>query len=199
VFCEKAKYLYIGRDGRDVVWSMYHHHATANDAWYDALNNTPGRVGPPIELPPVSITTYYHDWLDRNGYPWWPFWENIRSWWELRSLPNVHFVHFANLKADMPGEIRRIAGFLDIPIDESKWQYILRHCSFDYMKANATQTVPLGGIFWDGGAETFINKGINGRWRDALAPEEIAKYEKLANQELDPACAHWLATGEMIQ
>ncbi len=49
VFSEQAKYVYIGRDGRDVAWSMYNHHANANAAWYDALNNTPGRVGPPIE------------------------------------------------------------------------------------------------------------------------------------------------------
>jgi len=48
VFSPQAKYLYIGRDGRDVLWSMYHHHATANDAWYEALNDTPGRVGPPM-------------------------------------------------------------------------------------------------------------------------------------------------------
>jgi aryl sulfotransferase len=28
-FCPKAKCLSIGRDGRDVVWSMYNHHANA--------------------------------------------------------------------------------------------------------------------------------------------------------------------------
>ena len=49
----RRKYLYIGRDGRDVVWSMYNHHANANDIWYEALNDTPGRVGPPIEPPPA--------------------------------------------------------------------------------------------------------------------------------------------------
>ena len=113
VFSPEAKYLYIGRDGRDVVWSMYNHHVNANQAWYDALNETPGRVGPPIERPPASIRRYYHDWLDRDGHP---FWENIRSWWEIRHLPNVLLLHFSELKADMPGEIRRIADFLSIQI-----------------------------------------------------------------------------------
>ena len=56
VFSDKAKYTDIGRDGRDVVWSMYNHHSTANASWYNALNNTPGLVGPPIEKPPSSIT-----------------------------------------------------------------------------------------------------------------------------------------------
>jgi aryl sulfotransferase len=36
VFSPTAKYVYIGRDGRDVVWSLYNHHANANQKWYDA-------------------------------------------------------------------------------------------------------------------------------------------------------------------
>ena len=197
VFSPKGKYIYIGRDGRDVVWSMYNHHSTANEKWYDALNNTPGRVGPPIEKPPEDVRQYYHDWLDRDGHPWWPFWENIRSWWAIRELPNVLMVHFANLKQDMPGEIRRIAAFLEIPIDESKWEEILEHCSFDYMKRNATKSVPLGGVFWDGGAKQFIHKGVNGRWRDVLTDEESARYERMAEERLEPDCVRWLNTGEL--
>ena len=197
VFSERAKYIYIGRDGRDVLWSMYNHHSNANDTWYEALNDAPGRVGPPIEKPPSSITQYYHDWLDGNGYPWWPFWESVRSWWAIRNLPNVYFVHFSNLKKDMPGEIRRIAEFLGIPVNEAKWDSILLHCGFDYMKNNGTKSVPLGGAFWDGGAQTFIHKGINGQWCDILQKDEALKYERLATEELGEKCAYWLATGQM--
>jgi aryl sulfotransferase len=197
VFSPKAKYIYIGRDGRDVVWSMYNHHSSANATWYAALNDTPGRVGPPIEPPPASITQYYHEWLDKNGYPWWPFWENIQSWWDIRALPNVLLLHFANLKRDLPGEIRRVAEFIGTPIDESRWEVIVTHCSFDYMKTHATRSVPLAGAFWDGGAQAFIHKGTNGRWREVLSPDEIAKYERVAGEALDPDCARWLATGEM--
>ncbi len=70
VFSEQAKYVYIGRDGRDVAWSMYNHHANANQGWYDALNNTPGRVGPPIEEPPDTVTPFYHEWFERDGPLW---------------------------------------------------------------------------------------------------------------------------------
>ncbi len=196
VFSPKAKYLYIGRDGRDVVWSLYNHHVTANALWYEALNDTPGRVGPPIGPPPDSILQYLDDWLERDGHPFWPFWENLRSWWEIRHLPNVMMLHFGRLKADMPSEIRRIAAFLDIAIDEATWPAILKHCSFDYMKANATASVPLGGAFWEGGARTFIHKGVNGRWRDMLSPAQSAAYEARALAELGEDCARWLATGE---
>ncbi len=194
-FSPQAKYLYIARDGRDVVWSMYNHHAHANQAWYDALNNTPGRVGPPIGPAPDDIRAYWDDWMKRDGHPFWSFWENVRSWWQIRDLPNVKLVHFTNLKRDMPGEIRRIAAFLEIPINETDWDAIVEHCSFAWMKKNAARCVALGGALWDGGAQVFINKGVNRRWADTLTPDESAEYEQRAEAELGAACAIWLATG----
>ena len=68
--------------------------------------------------------------------------------------------------------------------------------SFEYMKDNATSSVPLGGAFWDGGAKTFVHKGTNGRWHDLLGEEDVANYELRARQELGEDCARWLATGE---
>ena len=118
VFSPKARYVYVGRDGRDVVWSLYNHHVNANAVWYAALNDTPGRVGPPIEPPPQDIGQYWREWMDRDGFPFWPFWENVRSWWAIRELPNVLFVHFESLKRDMATEMRRVAAFLNIAIDE---------------------------------------------------------------------------------
>ena len=196
VFSPKAKYIYIGRDGRDAVWSMYNHHANANDDWYGALNNTPGRVGPPIERPPSSIHEYYRQWMAKDGHPFWPFWENIRSWWQIRDLPNVKLIHFNDMKSDLTGSIREIGDFLGIAPDESAFQKIVEHSSFDYMKAHAEMAAPLGGSLWKGGAKTFINKGTNGRWRETLSADEVKAYEAKALAELGPECAKWLKEGK---
>ena len=197
VFSHKAKYLYVARDGRDIVWSMYNHFVNANELFYQAINDTPGRVGPPLGRPPADIREYWREWLGKDGFPIWSFWENIRSWWEFRELENVHFLHFNNLKSDLPEEMRQIAKFLDMSIDETRWNDILEHCSFDWMKKNASKSAPMGGVFWDGGAEVFINKGVNGRWAETLTAEDSAEYEARALKELGPECAHWLATGKL--
>jgi aryl sulfotransferase len=105
-------------------------------------------------------------------------------------------LHFSMLKKDMPGEIRRMAAFLGIEIDETNWNIILEHCSFDYMKAHADMSVPYRGYIFEGGAESFMNRGISGRWRDVLTPKDIERYENEAERNLGMACAHWLATGE---
>lgn len=193
----QAKYIYIGRDGRDVLWSLHNHHMMANDAWYAALNDTPGLVGPPIGKPDPDIVAYFRTWLERDGFPFWSLWENVRSWWAIRDLPNILFVHFADLKQDMEGEMRRIADFLEIRPTGEAWPKILHHCTFDYMKNNANQVAPLGGAMWDGGGQSFINKGANGRWRDVLSAEDQAAYEARALAELGADCANWLKNGRL--
>ncbi len=192
-FSPKAKYIYVARDGRDVVWSMYNHHKNANDFWYHALNDTPGLVGPKIEPPTTDVVGYFRDWMAKDGAPFWPFWENVRSWWAIKDLDNVLFVHFADLKRDMAAEMRRIAKFLDL--EPTNWPAILEHCSFDYMKQNAGTVAPLNGAFWDGGAEVFINKGTNGRWQGMLSPADVEAYKTRADKELGRDCASWLANG----
>ena len=193
VFSPQAKYIYIGRDGRDVVWSLYNHHVNAKDSWYESLNDTPGRVGPPIPRPPEDIRQYFSEWLEGDGYPFWPFFESVASWWDIRDLPNVMLLHFAELRRDLPGAIRRVAAFLDVPVDEAVFPDIVEHCTFEYMKRHAEKSAPMGGGAWEGGAKTFIHKGTNGRWRDVLSPEENARYERIARRELGDACAAWLA------
>ncbi len=197
VFSPKAKYIYIGRDARDVMWSLYNHHVNANDMWYDALNNTPGLVGPKIGKPPASAAAYFEHWFDTDGAPFWPYWENVKSWWEIRDLPNVKLVHFADLKQDLQGQIEDIAAFLEIEIAPEMIGQIVEHCTFDYMKAHADASVPLGGAFWQGGAKTFIHKGTNGRWVDELSQDISARYEARARYELGDECARWLALGSL--
>lgn len=195
VFSPKAKYIYIGRDGRDAIWSLFNHHINATDDFFDRFNSTPGLTGPKLERGTADVHEFYRAWFDGDGHPYWPFWENIKSWWEIRNLPNVLLMHFGDMKADLAGSIRRIADFLEIEVDEKTLPQIVHHCSFDYMKAHAEKVAPLGGVLWNGGAKTFVNKGTNGRWRDTLTAAEVAAYEAKAQATLGPDCARWLSAG----
>ncbi len=197
VFSPKAKYLFIARDGRDVVWSFYNHHLNMTEMMIDGLNEASRPDVEEFKEVSLEVDEYFRHWLERDGHPLWKFWHSISSWWEIRHLPNVKILHFAALKNDMPGQIREIAEFLEIEIDENNWDAILEHCSFDYMRKNAEKSVPLGGAPWKGGARTFIHKGTNGRWRDVLTAEDNRKYEEHSLENLGAECSDWLATGEL--
>lgn len=195
VYSPKAKYLYVGRDGRDCYWSWHNHHANFTQEMLDSINALyPGQ--PPVPYPNPDVRLAFLQWLDRDAYPNWPFWSHVQGWFDARHLPNLKLVHFANLKADLRGEIEKIAEFLEIDVDPALWPAILEHCSLNYMKMVAAKDERAKFVFKGGGA-TFINKGTNGRWRDLLTPADIARYEAEVARNLTPECARWLATGEL--
>lgn len=199
VYSPGARYLYVGRDARDVLWSFYNHHAGFNPLLIDALNNLPDRAGPALEAVNCYVRDYYLHWLAKDtlqGFPFPSFWDHVRGWWAIRSLPNILFLHFNQLTADLAGSIRRVAAFLDIDIDEATWHAILEHCSLDYMREVASQEPSIKMVFKEG-ADTFFNKGTNGRWKDVLSEEEISRCDTVAARRLAPDCAHWLKTGEL--
>ena len=74
---------------------------------YEVLNNIHGRVGPPLRHPSADIREYCHSWLDQNGFPYLSLWDNVRTWWKIRDMPNLLMVHFDVLKRQMPEEMAR--------------------------------------------------------------------------------------------
>ena len=195
VISPQAKYIYIGRDGRDAAWSFHNHHFNATEEYFTLYNTGTIHGGPPLERGTPDPHEFYTEWINRDGFPIWPYWHHVRSWWEIRNLPNVMLLHFNDMKGDLEGAIKRIAEFLVIEIDPKSFSKIVEHCSFDYMKAHASEVAPRGGAMWKGGATTFINKGSNGRWRDILSAAEIKAYEDKAVSELGVECAEWLGNG----
>jgi aryl sulfotransferase len=199
VFSPRAKYVYVGRDARDIVWSAYNHQAGFTLEALQAFNETPGRVGPRITHPPCDVRDYYLHFLEFDDFPGFEFgglWPHTQGWWNIRHLPNVLLVHFNDLKADMEREIRRIARFLEIDVPKAKWPLILEHCSFEYMREASTKLEMLDRFFTGGGA-TFIHKGTNGRWKEVLSPAEIARCDEVAARYLTPDCAAWLRAGRL--
>lgn len=193
-----VKYLYVARDLRDLIWSLHRHHSKFTPLFIDLLNNTPGRVGPEITPVDTDIVRYYRNFLERDGDPFWAFWSHIQSWWDARNRANVQLVHFNNLKADLEGEIRRIAAFLDIAIDEKTLPVIVEHSTFDWMKraANAAPHSMINDLLTDG-LGTLVHKGTNGRWKNTLSANDAARADQIAAEHLSPDCVHWLRTGQL--
>jgi aryl sulfotransferase len=186
VISPEAKYIVVARDPRDVVWS-WHNHLWGFSAEF---NEMLAQTGPAPFLLLEDVREYYLAFMDGPGQPE-PFWSHIQGWWELRDLPNLLTLHYTDLITDLPAGIRRIAEFLDIPIDDARFPDIVAHCRPDHMRKAAAGD-PLLNMVFKQGATTFINKATNGRWRDVLSPEEIDLADRIAARELSPDCAAWL-------
>jgi aryl sulfotransferase len=118
---------------------------------------------------------------------------HVATFWEQRTRPNLLLVHYNDLKRDLAGQMRRVAAFLGLDVPEAKWPAVVGRCTFDAMKARADEI----GTFWnfDGGAQSFLFKGTNERWRDVLTSEELAAYEKRVADFLPPEGAAWAEQG----
>jgi aryl sulfotransferase len=142
-FDPRVKYVYVGRDARDVCMSLWNHHRNYTAEVVALFNTLPGRVGSEQPACPNDFRAFYRDWMTRgwfewenDGFPYWSHLRHVQSWWNFRHLPNIIFVHYADLLADLEGGIRRVADFLELKAPESAWPTIVRNCTFAEMKAH---------------------------------------------------------------
>ena len=127
-------------------------------------------------------------WAKEGWFEWetdgWPFWSHhhhLSTWWAIRELPNVLFVHFGDLKADPETEMRRIAEFCAIDVSEDSWPALLATVGLDAMRDEARHFDDPMTMVWKGGADSFFYKGDSGRWRGVLTPDDLALYETSAS------------------
>jgi aryl sulfotransferase len=198
----QIKYIVVGRDARDVFMSLWNHYWHYTPDVYVKLNSSP--KGAPFPPCPQDIREFWRSWISRGWFEWesegYPFWSNLhhtQTWWAYRQLPNILLVHYNDLLRDLPGEVRRIASYLDIPLSPQMLVAITEAVSFPGMKANAEKIVPRAKYLYKGGAQTFINKGTNGRWREVLTEDDLKLYDAAVTRELSPDCADWLEHGRL--
>jgi aryl sulfotransferase len=204
VLREKSKYIIVGRDPRDVFMSFWNHYSNYTDDFIVEVNETPGRVGPPLMPCPKDIRELWEMWIKRGWFEWetegYPHWSNLRhvqTWWNDRERSNILFVHYNDLLADLGGEIRRISDYLGIDCTEEKLSAIANLVTFRSMKRDAGKLDPNAGDAFRGGANTFFNKGTNGRWQGVLTSDDLAMYDNAVARELTTDCHQWLENGRL--
>jgi aryl sulfotransferase len=186
----QCKYVCVARDGRDAFMSFCNHLERFKDDVRESLNVRAAREGI-VQLPPWNgdIHGFFPLWFTMMGFP-----EHIATFWQHRSDPNVLLVHYNDLKADLGGEMRRIAGFLGIEVPESKWPAVVERCTFESMQ-NQGETLGEIDRLFEGGTKGFIFKGTNGRWRDVLTADELASYAAHVSRLLPGDALRWLEGG----
>ncbi len=204
-----TRYIVVVRDARDVFMSLWNHLSMMNEAVIDMINGSSARVGDPMPRVGTDIHAFWADWINRGWFPWesegWPHSGNMihtQSWWNFRALPNILFVHFADLLSDPAAEVRRVAGHLGVALSDAGVERIVAETTFAAMKANAGMAGPMpaagADMTWPEGLQTFFHKGTNGRWRDVLTEPELDMYEAAKARVLTPDCAAYTESGRGV-
>jgi aryl sulfotransferase len=192
-----AYYIFVGRNGKDLVLSLHNYLYNFTDETIEQINNLYSKhTNQERRLTiPESNSEFFDVWLNTDGYEVCDVFDVTKTWWDLRHLPNVLMVHYTQLKNDLPGQIHRLASFLNVDSNELNMPQILEHCDFGYMKKKADSLVPFNGEHMRS-AEAFFHKGPKRDYRSELSEEQIQKFDAVAKERLGEGCYHWMETGE---
>jgi len=203
---DTTKYIHVARDGRDACFSFHNHESAYSEA---ARANFAAQVArdPRFRARPVpepDLGDYFRRWMDEAEAeePWGvgvelPFFEYELTYWRERRRPNLLLVHYADLKADLPGEMARVAQFLGIDIARDPLNELSKAAQFESMKADGLALLPELAFVFEGGTQQFLNKGTNGRWRDVLSEADLRRFERHSATKFTPAARAWVEAGRL--
>ena len=205
-FREDALYINVARDPRDAMMSFHNHSTHLAEpllALFDETGANDPEIGAPYPRAPKRPRAFFRRWLrDEAHAPFDDFTASEffaleRSFWDAQDLPNVLLVHYNDLKADREGEMRRIARFCGLEPPEGLWPDLVEAAGFETMKRDGSKLIGAAEAGFVGGAQTFLHKGTNGRWRGVLTEADLADHEALLAAETTPDLADWLTHGRL--
>lgn len=202
---DEVRYIHVARDGRDACMSFLNHfNSFLPEAIerFDAIGLADETIGRPMPRPPRTPREFFRYWLTDEADDEKPmmsrrFFDIERSFWSERARPNLHLVHYNDLKADLGAEMKRIAAFLGISVSDAVWPELLEAASFESMKREGDAL--LGGLkrgFKDG-HETFLHSGTNNRWQGVLTEEDLRLYDETVEAETTSGLRNWLEKGRL--
>ena len=116
---------------------------------------------------------------------------HFATFWDVRQEPNVVFVHYADLRHDLEGEMRRIAGRLGIDIDEARLPDLVAAAGFDAMRDRADEVVPDSTERLWKSNRAFFHSGRNGQWQELLDDAGRRRYAARVEQLAPPDLIEW--------
>jgi aryl sulfotransferase len=123
---------------------------------------------------------------------------HLRLAWERRERPDWHLFHFADLLDDLAGEAWRLAGLLQVDLDEDRVTELAMATTLDRLRTRATETAPGGdvGVWRD--VPGFFAAGRRGTGVELLDEQQQERYEeRVATLLPDNELRQWVHFGRL--
>jgi hypothetical protein len=204
-YWDDAAYVVCGRDPRDAFLSLIDNFRNLSVRTVAEACEAIGMPGA-TELPfPLEPNVFFPIWQTMGAHPWMEDGLPLvsmsyfaQSFWTWRKLPNICFLHYADLTADLDAEMRRLSAFLGIAVDETVWESLVEAGSFGAMRACADGAAPGAHTGEWRSNDDFFRRARMGEWRRVLSEENQALYERLSAQRLEPKLKLWLEGGRAV-
>lgn len=171
-------YLYVVRDGRDACVSFFHHMKSMakEDGGFEG-----------------DFSIFFQEWLEgRLAYGRWT--DHVAAWMGRerergrRRNVRVLVVRYEDLKADLTGELKRIARHCGIDVGggigekgEEVWEAVREKCSFEYMATNRRVYEPRS-VTWRDRSFRFMRKGAVGDYRQLFTEDQCVCFAEAVRE-----------------
>lgn len=168
----EAAYIVVLRDPKDVAVSGYHF-ARSIFGSVLTLDHTP------------------EAWVDEflgGRYVFGSWAEHSASWWAVRDEPNVLILHFAEMKRDLEGTVRRVADLMGLTPTDEVLARVVERSGFAWMKAQDRNFVPPSTLPLFGNPReraTMMRRGASGGSAKLLTPELARRIDEGCRAELE--------------
>ncbi|MFG1953038.1 sulfotransferase domain-containing protein [Micromonospora sp. NPDC048830] len=191
----RAHYVVVARHPLDMAVSLWHQAGNLDRVRMAELTGRPRPEGPPA--PRTPLAEWLPRWVDREvdpreeldslpGVLW-----HLADAWSRRDRPNVTLVHYDDLVADLPGQMRALARRLGVEVPEARWPELVEAATFERMRRRADQLAPdPAGVLKDRSA--FFRRGGSGQGRELLDPAALARYRRRTAALAPPDLLAWL-------
>jgi Sulfotransferase domain len=161
-----ARYICVVRDPKDVFASSYHFiRSTA----LGTLMPTPAQ------------------WLDlflSDDAPFWPWAQHVEGYWRLRDRPNVLFMTYEEMKADLGLAVRKIAAVMDVELGADEFDAVVRQSSFAHMKSIGHKFDPPNMSPFGRAEGAMIRRGERGSASEILSADQQARVDDYCRADL---------------
>lgn len=216
-FDERVTYVCVGRDPRDVGLSAQHHMANIDPtaaARVRASLTARGGGGGAGEGGGGAALAFaeergaapepaeaFRRWVEERA----PVTEggmslrftlhHLGTFWSQRASDhsdNVVLLHYDDLRADLAGTMRRLAGRLGVTVDEELFPRLVKAATFEEMRGRADHLVPESDLSVWQDNRNFFHRGATGQWKGVLGPRELRAYADCVAECAPPDLSAWL-------
>jgi Sulfotransferase domain len=164
-YSAEARYIAMVRDPKDVVVSGYHF---ARSMGYGPL------------MPSVR------HWVELNisgNLPWGSWAEHLAGFWRLRHEPNVLFLTYEQLNADLGAGIRQIARFMGVDLSPAQFEAVRQSSTFEGMQRSRGK-FDTGRLLPWAKEHSMLRSGRVGRSAELLSPPLRRRIDDHSRAEL---------------
>ncbi|XP_050693912.1 sulfotransferase 1A1-like [Eriocheir sinensis] len=166
---DRVKVVYVARNPKDMAISLFNNfkmfkvfefESEKEEYFKDIMNNK------------MTLGSYC------------PYWPHVKEAWGKRHHPNLLFLFYEDMKADIMKELGRINEFLGTGLSQESLENVARHTSFSAMKSRGEPITDPVFDKKDDNEVRFFRKGTTGDWKNHFSPEMQKEFDQWIKENL---------------